>query len=161
MAIEIEVSVEAYDVNSVIPAKAIAPVSQIQYDLRTLQERQAKAERERAEAERVSKIEERIIQSGILAEINNALLNGYGAEFLIGEGLKNHRLKDPNQYSNTIEWNLGRTFSMIPNVKNQELVAWLETHYANAGYGISTYTYSKSYWKDYEMTIHPPVSDTI
>lgn len=145
----VEMNVVEYDLNSVIPANVIAPFSQASHEARMLEERLRREEEARIEAERRNKINQRILDSGIIAKINERLLNGINVSFLIQEGGKNC-CKDSNN------WELARYATLISEVKNDELLTWIEEKYTNAGYNTYSYEYSRSYYKDKELTIYAP-----
>jgi hypothetical protein len=137
------------DLNSIIPANVIAPFSQASSEARRLEERLRKEEEARIEAERKNKINQRILDSGIIAKINERLLDGVNVSFLIQQDGKNC-CRDTNN------WELARYATLIPEVKNDELLSWIKEKYTNAGYRIYNYEYSHYYYKDRELIIYAP-----
>ena len=143
MAIEIEVSVEAYDVNSVIPAKALKPMILAQREIERL-----KAEHE-AELREQRRKEVKLMVShmpDIVGRINKALIQDCAFEVTRG------RYAQP-MYLNLRSIELDNTGIAVADITGKELYEAIRDLYEEAGYNIEIYEYSASYYKDEKLTI--------
>ena len=143
MAIEIEVSVEAYDVNSMIPANALKPMILAQREIERLKaehEAELKAQRQKEVKLMVSHMPE------IIGRINKALIQGY--DFDVTRG----RYAQP-MYLNLRSIELDNTGIAVGDITGEELYEAIRDLYKEAGYNVEIYEYSASYYKDEKLTI--------
>jgi hypothetical protein len=143
MAIEIEVSVEAYDVNSVIPAKALKPMILANREIERL-----KAEHEaKLQAQRQKEVKLMVSHMpDIIGRINKRLIQDKSFEVTRGRYAK-------PMYATEFDMDFSNNDKVFGDVTGKEAYEAIRDLYKEAGYNVDIYVYSASYYKDEKLTI--------
>lgn len=142
---EINVTVDAYDGNSVLPLNAINAWR----DLELRKQAAAAEEARKKEQARLARMEQSIKESGVLGRINRVLAKRGSIEILLAQTDDNAGWRGERLYLDSS----CRASTTFEGVKDYEMYDWLKNQYRRAGYSVNEYVYSPSYWKDKLLTI--------